>query len=109
MSYDYDAVPLLPVGEKVNPTSPEGGTYIESDQVGYLFAVDPSDMSKGVRYATSFGYLGAEFNVGTSHRLVHDQTGKSWGWHEVVGIRDHASGIIEGSLVDRQVPHSVFK
>jgi hypothetical protein len=109
MSYNPDSVALLPVGEKVNPSHPEG-TYIEDGQVGYVFAKDPSDLSKGVKYATSAGSLGTKFAIGREHLLAHDQTGRSWGWHTVVAIVFHvdlASSV--GSIPDRKVPHSVFK
>ena len=63
------------------------------------------------RVFTSFGNFDAKWAIGTTHRVIHDQTRRFRGNFRVVGIArwSDTDVTIEGDVPDRPLGHSVFK
>ena len=102
---------------KWNPMEPEnhcfGADYM-ADGVAYVFKrIDKPRKAPATRFVVSAGYLfGDNCNIGNKWHLRHDQTGRSLGDYEVVGIVAydknakvaHAEGV-----TDIRLPVACFK
>jgi len=101
---------ILPTGEQLNPSNPEGAVYYSPDQsVFVLRRLDvqrtrPSRVVTGYGRADSYGV-----SVGDRVSVFHDQTGAFLGDYELVGTRDFSTGQSVGEVPNRLIPHSVFK
>jgi len=98
---------VLPTGEQMNPSHPEGAVYFDKDQVVYVMRRLDVPRTRPSRVITSFGRISND--IGDKVSIFHDQTGAFLGDYELVGIREYTSGRTQGEVPDRLIPHSVFK
>lgn len=75
---------------RMRPLSPQDNEFYEKDQVAYVVRQTEGG---GIKIITSFGHLGAGYEVGNIVRLIADQTGRRMGDHRVIGIIDFSTGI----------------
>lgn len=96
-------LPLLPTDTVIDPNDMRDHEYHGPSDVLYLF--EGSDCE--VIAASSAGRLGPDVEVGSRHRVVHDQTDDEIGDFTVVGIVDDSE---RGPVAYAgAVAHYVFK
>jgi hypothetical protein len=91
----------------MNPSAPESAEYFDPELVAYVMR--KPERTRPTRVLTSFGDLGEDWAIGTTHVLYHDQTNAGLGTYTVVGIADFSTGRKTGEVPDRQLSHAVFK
>jgi hypothetical protein len=96
----------------MNPTTPQTAEYYDREQVAYLMLNNKGKL----RVVTSFGHLGAGFEVGDNVVLVSDQSGREIGWFTIyaivnfaTGVKHTAKGMSPSLLYGRKLPHWVVK
>jgi hypothetical protein len=99
---------ILPLDAFQNPDAPE---YAGDGSVGYVFKKE--QRGRPTRLVLSSGEMGSAWDIGTVHRLEHDQTQATLGTYTVVGIihydEDGLAMYDEGEVPDRKIATAVFK
>jgi hypothetical protein len=99
----YHSYAIFNSGTKINPASPADAEYYDAGQVAYVL-----ERPSGSRVvATSFGSL--RLTVGSRYDFHHDQSRRAMGLLQVIGTVEFATGITEGEIPDKKLPHFVFK
>jgi hypothetical protein len=103
---ELEMAAILNTRTAMNPRTPKGADYYDERQVAYV--VRGYNGRNANKVITSFGRL-TGWEVGTTHELVGDQSGRSLGTCVVEAIFTFATGEMEGYTDNRKLAHWVFK
>ena len=98
-----DSHAILTTRTKMNPANPVGADFFSREQTAYVLR----NAAGTVIVATSFGDLA--FKTGEWREFHHDQSRRSMGELEVIGVADFTTGETLGEVPDQPVTHYVFK
>lgn len=104
-----DTVAALPVGDSLNPRSPDRSHYaFNQGLVGYVLWKTSEQRTRPTRILTGYGAVRG-WTIGTEIHLHHDQTGAYMGQYRIHGVIDFDTMEAAGDVPDIKIKWQVLK